>query len=126
MRVVCVVVSLIFLIFSSCLSSSANPLIVKSKRLTVMGMLTEDRPVGADATGWAIQLNPVIMVDGKIISSVEIKSSDLHRLMSLEDKFVQAKGKLTFIPGAETTQRLIFQLSSIKEHKSKDPNPAHK
>jgi len=58
-------------------------------------------------------------VRGRQISSLEIKSSDTRKLASLEDKFVEAKGKLTFASGIEIAQRSVFELSSIKENKEK-------
>ena len=109
-----------FVLITSFSSSSitTSPLIVKSKKLTVLGTLTEEMDVDANPS-WSIQLNPVIMVHGRQISSLEIKSPDTRKLSSLEDKFVQAKGKLTFSFGIETTQSPVFELSSIKEHKSR-------
>ena len=109
-----------FVLITSFSSSSitTSPLIVKSKKLTVLGTLTEEMDADANPA-WSIQLNPVIMVHGRQISSLEIKSPDTRKLSSLEDKFVQAKGKLTFSFGIETTQSPVFELSSIKEHKSR-------
>lgn len=99
--------------------SAPSSFTIKCKRLTVLGTLTDDTAVGAESTRWTIQLNPVIIVDGKLITSIQIKSSHTQQLESLEDKFVQAKGKLTVISGIETAQRPVFELSSIKEHKSR-------
>lgn len=101
------------------ISLTASSLTLRSKRLTVLGTLTDDMTIGPEKSGWTIQLNPVIIVDGKLISSIQIKSSRSRQLEPLEDKFVQAKGKLTFIAGTETAQRPVFELSSIKEHKGR-------
>ena len=107
------------LLLCSAASLSAPSLSFKATRLTVLGTLTDDLVLGAEASGWTIQLNPVIIVDGKLISSIEIKSSNKHRLASLEDKFVQATGKLIVLSGRNASQRPVFELSSIKEHKSR-------
>jgi hypothetical protein len=124
MRVVRVVIGFfVLLVCSVCLLNADSFLIVKSKRLTVMGTLTGETAIGSKGAAWCLQLNPVIMVDGTQISALEIKSSDTHRLASLEDKFVQARGKLTFIPGGEAAQAPVFELWSIKEHKSKSSQP---
>jgi len=109
-------------LFSGC-SLNANSFVVRSRRLTVLGTLTGEMAIGGKRGDWYIQLNPVIMLDGTQISSLEIKSPDTQRLASLEDKFVQAKGKLTFVSGGQTAQRPVFELSSIKEHKSKGARP---
>jgi hypothetical protein len=115
-----VVVCAVILLFFSDLSLTANSFTIKSKRLTVLGTLTDNMTVvGSETSGWTIQLNPVIIVDGHLISSIQVKSANSHQLESLEDKFVQAKGKLTFLSGVETPQRPLFELSSIKEHKGR-------
>jgi hypothetical protein len=114
--VVCVI--LLSVVPTAC--APAGSFAVKSKRLTVMGTLTEQVAVGDESAGWSIQLNPVIMVDGTQITSLEIKSSDKEKLESLEDKFVQAKGKLTVILGPETVNPPVFELSWIREHKERN------
>ena len=93
------------------------PLSAKIRRLTVMGMLTEAAATGEETTGWTIELNPVLMLDGKQISSIEIKSSDTHRLESLRDRAVEATGNLTYESGVETGQRPVLEQSSIKPRK---------
>lgn len=118
MHFVRVVTCFVLITFFSSSSITASLIIVKSKKLTVLGTLTEEMDADADPA-WCIQLNPVIMVHGKQISSLQIKSPDTRKLSSLEDKFVQAKGKLTFSFGIETVQSPVFELSSIKEHKSR-------
>ena len=116
MHFVRVIVCFVLVTFLASSPVTADSFIVKSKRLTVLGTLTQEVAVGTK-TAWSIRLNPVIIVHGRQISSLEIKSSDSRKLASLEDKFVQAKGKLTFASGIETAQRPVFQLSSIKEKK---------
>ena len=118
MHFVRVIVCFVLVTFLASSPVTADSFIVKSKKLTVLGTLTEEMAVGAK-TAWSIRLNPVIMVHGRQISSLEIKSSDTRKLASLEDKFVEAKGKLTFASGIETAQRPVFELSSIKENKEK-------
>ena len=118
MHPVRVVTCFVLITFLWSFAITADPLIVKSKKLTVLGTLTEE--LDADANpAWSLQLNPVIMVHGRQISSLEIKSPNTRKLSSLEDKFVQAKGKLTFSFGTETVQSPVFELSSIEEHKSR-------
>ena len=98
-------------------SVSAQP--NKSDKLTVMGKLTRVMAIGAETTGWAIDLNPVLTVNGKQVSSLEVKSSNPKKLESLENKFVKAKGTLTNAVGVETGERPVLNLSSIKEMKEK-------
>ena len=115
-----VVVGAVLILFFSDLSLNGNSFTIKSRRLTVLGTLTDNMTVvGAESSGWTIQLNPVISVDGKLISSIQIKSSNNRQLESLEDKFVQAKGRLTLVSGIEIEQRPVFEVSSIKEHRGR-------
>ena len=123
MRFARVVTGLVLLTLFSAVSQDASSFDVRSRRLTVLGTLTGEMAIGGKSADWCIQLNPVIMVDGTQISSLEIRSTDTQKLASLEDKFVQAKGTLTFVSGGQTAQRPVFELSSIKEHKSKGARP---
>lgn len=108
-------VSVVFLVALG----AAVPVFAKTKKLTVMGKLTRVMAVGGESTGWAIELNPVITLDGQQISSLEIHSSDRQKLESLKDQLVEAKGELTYVSGAETPPRPALQLSSIKARKQK-------
>ena len=123
MRFARVVTGFVLLALFSAISFDANSFVVRSRRLTVLGTLTGEMAIGGKSADWCIQLNPVIMLEGTQISSLEIKSTDTQRLASLEDKFVEAKGTLTFVSGGAIVQRPVFELSSIKEHKSKGTKP---
>jgi hypothetical protein len=109
----------VFIFFSvSCLSADS---FFKSKNLTVLGMLTGEGASGSQTAGWSLTLNPVIMLDGKQLSYLQVKSSDVRRLAALEDKFVEAKGKLTFVSEMDSFEPPVFEVWSIKEHKGKEP-----
>jgi hypothetical protein len=97
------------------------PLAAKSNKLIVTGTLEQVMAIGGESTGWAIQLNPVIIVGGRQISSLELKSPDTHKLASLREKFVQAKGTLTTVQGVETGDRPVLELSSIHVVKTNNP-----
>jgi hypothetical protein len=91
----------------------------KSDKLTVMGKLTRVMAIGAETSGWAIDLNPVLTVNGKQVSSLEVKYSNTKKLEALENKKVQAKGTLSNAVGVETGERPVLSLSSIKEIKER-------
>lgn len=113
-----VLVCFTFLVFVS-----SFPLDGKSKRLTVLGTLSEEKVIESSTAGWTIQLNPVIMVNGQQITWLEIKSSNPEKLEPLEDKFVQATGTLSFISSTDAGECPVLELSSIKEHKAKNTEP---
>jgi|SRR5580658_383517 hypothetical protein len=97
----------------------AATLPAQTDKLTVMGKLTRVMAIGAETSGWAIELNPVLTVGGKQVSSLEVKTSNTKKLESLENKTVKAVGKLSNALGVETGARPVLTLSSIKEIKEK-------
>jgi uncharacterized protein involved in outer membrane biogenesis len=107
--------------FALLLLSLCLPLHAKSKHLTVTGKLTHGMTVGAESTGWSIQLNPVITVDGRQLSSLEIETSHAGKLQSLQDRFVEASGTLVILTGVETGDRPVLHLSSIHTVKTNNP-----
>ncbi len=74
--------------------------------------------IGGESTGWAIQLDHEITIDGKQISSLEIDYPKAKKLQKLEKKQVKASGKLTHRHGVETGDRLILEVTSLKEIKT--------
>jgi hypothetical protein len=124
MKVIRCVVWSVAVVLLACGSVTADSVaVIKSRTLTVLGTLTDEMPIGASAGIWSLQLNPVIMVEGRQISSLEVKSPDSHKLQALADKFVKARGKLTVIIGAENAEPPVFELWSIKEQRSKTREP---
>jgi hypothetical protein len=113
----CLVFLLIFAVLNPAAPNPGQP--GKSDKLTVMGKLTRVMAIGAETSGWAIDLNPVLTVNGKQVSSLEVKYSNTKRLEALENKKVQAKGTLSNAVGVETGERPVLTLSSIKEIKEK-------
>lgn len=88
-----------------------------SRRLTVTGKLSRALDIGAESSGWSLNLNPVLEFDGRQFSSVEVKCAHPQKLESLDEEFVRATGTLTYSTGPDTTQRPVLALSSIKEIK---------
>ena len=98
------------------------PLHAKSKHLTVTGKLMQIATAGSDsANGWALQLNPVITVGGRQLSSVEIKTPHPEKLDSLQDEFVQASGTLTIVNPGSSVECPVLKLASIHSVKYNNP-----
>jgi len=97
------------------------PLHAKAKHLIVTGKLTEVSTSTGLST-WAIQLNPVITLNGRQLSTLEVKTSHPHKLESLEDSFVQAKGTLISSDGADTSSVPTLKLSSVHSVKYNNPD----
>ena len=88
-------------------------------KMTVTGTLTRVMAIGGESTGWSIQVDPEITVDGKPVHSIEISYKDAQNLEKLKDKRVKATGKLAHKHGVETGDRAVLEVSSIKDSKAK-------
>jgi formylmethanofuran:tetrahydromethanopterin formyltransferase len=88
-------------------------------KMTVTGTLAGAMAIGGESTGWSIQVDPAITVDGKPVHSIEISYKDAQKLEKLKGKRVKATGKLTHKRGVETGDRPVLDVSSIKESKTK-------
>jgi formylmethanofuran:tetrahydromethanopterin formyltransferase len=88
-------------------------------KMSVTGTLARAMAIGGESTGWSIQVDPEITVDGKPVHSIEISYKDAQKLEQLANKRVKAAGKLTHKHGIETGERAVLEVSSIKETKSK-------
>lgn len=88
-------------------------------KMTVTGTLARAMAIGGESTGWSIQVDPEITVDGKPVHSIEISYKDAQTLEKLKDKRVIATGKLTHKHGVETGDRPVLDVSSIKKGTTK-------
>jgi hypothetical protein len=88
-------------------------------KMTVTGTLARAMAIGGESTGWSIQVDPEITVDGKPVHSIEISYKDSQKLAQLGKKPVKAAGKLTHRHGVETGDRAVLEVTSIKESKAK-------
>jgi hypothetical protein len=108
-----------FLLLFFCVSTL---LPARSRKITVTGKLTRAVDIGAESSGWSLNLNPVLEFDGQQLSAVDVKCSHPQKLENLDEEFVRATGTLTYSTGPDTAQRPVLDLSSIKEikHSAKD------
>jgi hypothetical protein len=83
----------------------------------VTGKLNRVMAIGGESTGWAIQLDHEITVEGKQVSSLEIDYPKTKRLEKLENKPVNASGKITHRHGVESGDRIILEVTWLKEIK---------
>jgi len=108
-----------FLVLSLCV---CLPLHAKSRQLTVTGKLMQLTANSSDSASWALQLNPVITVEGRQLSNLEIKTPHPQKLQSLQDEFVQASGSLSITITESSGERPILKLSSIRTVKYNHPD----
>jgi heat shock protein HslJ len=110
MRKVSLVITLVLVMSCICLHAQTP-----TSKITVTGKLNRVMAIGAESTGWAIQLESNISIDGKSMDSIQVSDSKSGRLDSLENKRVRATGKIGHRIGVETGSQPLLQISSIKE-----------
>ena len=90
------------------------------QKLTAAGKLVRVMAIGAESTGWAIELSPAITIGDKQVSSLQVRYRRAGKLEKLENKQVKANGKITHQQGVETGTQPVLEISSIKEVKTPD------
>ena len=81
------------------------------------GKLVNIMDVGGESTGWAIQLDSAISVDGKQVDAIELDGLT-KKAQNLEDKHVEVVGKLSHRHGAERFDWAVLEVVSMKQVKS--------
>ncbi len=75
--------------------------------------------IGAETTGWLIQLDQGIDVDGKHLDAIQVSDSRKPgSLENLADKHVRAAGRIAHRTGVETGSQPFLEISSIREAKA--------
>ena len=93
------------------------------QKITLVGTLHRAMAIGADSTGWMVQVDSETIIDGKPISSVEV--SDIHKpkqLEGFENKRVKIAGKVVYRHGVETGTQPYVEISTIKADPAPDRN----
>jgi hypothetical protein len=86
--------------------------------LTVTGKLVRVMAIGAESTGWSVELVSPIKVENKELNSIQVRYRSGSKLEKLADKRVKASGKITVQHGRETGAYPVLEISSIKEVKT--------
>jgi hypothetical protein len=110
MRIARIGMGLVLALF--CLGLQAE---TRTQKITVTGKLTRVMAIGGESTGWSIQLEPEINIEGKQVNSIEIGYHDAGKLERLANKHVKARGRLSHRHGVETGDRTVLEVSSINE-----------
>ena len=90
------------------------------QKVTLVGTLHRAMAIGAESTGWTVQVDSETIIDGKPISSIEV--SDTHKPKQLEDfdnKRVKIAGKVVYRHGVETGVQSYIEISTIKAERDK-------
>jgi len=88
------------------------------QQLTVTGQLVRSMAMGGESTGWSLELESAVTIDGKQMNSIQVAYSNIDRLEKLQNKRVKATGKLVQRHGVEMGEYTVLDISSIKEAKT--------
>jgi hypothetical protein len=80
------------------------------------GKLVKVMAVGAETTGWAIELEKEVSFGGNAVHSIEVEG-DVKKFGKLENKNVTVKGSIMHRSGTERKDRMVFVVQKIKEWK---------
>jgi hypothetical protein len=112
-RIALVSTTLILFLFCICLrADEATP----PQKITATGTLSRAMAIGAETTGWTLQVSSETVIDGKPISSIEV--SDTRKPKQLDDfanKVVKISGKVVYRHGVETGPQPYIEVQTIKE-----------
>jgi len=108
-------VLLLIVLFSSNLAAQGAR---QPDAITVTGTLARVAGIGGETTGWAIELDSEIEVQGEQVKSIEV-SGDSHEFDGLENKHVEARGRLAVRHGATRGQWSVLEVSSIQQSSAK-------
>jgi len=82
----------------------------------VAGKLMKVMAIGAETTGWVIELESEQSFGGKPVRSIEVEANT-KKLEKLENKKVTASGIIVHRSGVENKDRFVLQIEKIKEWK---------
>ena len=85
------------------------------QKIIVVGTLHRAMAIGAESTGWMVQVDSQTIIDGKPISSIEV--SDIRKpkqLEGFENKRVKISGKVVYRHGVETGVQPYIEITTIK------------
>jgi hypothetical protein len=85
-----------------------------AKSLSITGKLTRAMAIGGESTGWTVELDSEITVDGHQVKSIELQGPK-EKLEPLADKHVSARGKLVNLESPERGKRTVLNITKIRE-----------
>jgi heat shock protein HslJ len=119
MRIARIGTGLVLVLFCICLYAQTP-----AQKMTVTGKLTRMMAIGGESTGWAIELDSEVAIEGKQVKWIQVDSRKTKRLVELVNKRVEARGSLSHRQGVETGEQIVLDISSIKEAQGVGGAPA--
>ena len=98
----------------ACVTTQARPQeTARPKKLGITGKLTRVIAIGAETSGWSIELKREIAVEGKKMRSIEV-SGPSEEFERLKNQRVRAIGTLAHHTGMERGDYIVLEVTSIK------------
>jgi hypothetical protein len=111
MRIAKASMGLILALFCVCLHADESD----PQKLTLVGTLHRVMAIGAESTGWMVQVDSETIIDGKPISSIQVSDTRKpEQLEGFENKRVKIAGKVVYRHGVETGVQPYIEISNIK------------
>jgi hypothetical protein len=98
-----------------CLSLRANE--DDPQKVKLVGTLHRAMAIGAESTGWMVQVDSQTVIDGKPISTIEVSDHNAAELEKFDNKRVKIAGKVAYRHGVETGVQSYVEVNSIKAAK---------
>ena len=93
------------------------------QKVSLVGTLHRAMAIGAETTGWMVQVDSETVIDGKPISSVEVSDTRKpQQLDGFENKRVKIAGKVVYRHGVETGVQPYIEITTIKAAPATDRN----
>ena len=103
-----------FLLLAICfsLSTPAQKKALQPGEMILIGKLTQVMGVGGETTGWALELQSDLTLEGQTFRSIEV-SGPQKKLAQLANQQVKARGFIRHRQGVERKDRLVLEITSI-------------
>jgi len=108
--------SLLFFLLSVSSATLAQKQPLQPGEMLLMGKLTHVVGIGGETTGWALELNSDLTIDGRTYRSIEV-SGPQKKLAQLADQEVKARGFIKHRKGVERKDWVVLEISSIRLRK---------
>jgi hypothetical protein len=103
------------LCFAGCAQAQGTPV---AGSVSVTGKLVKVMAIGAETSGWTIDLDTEGSFGGNPMKSIDVEGKT-KKFEKLENLKVTASGTIVHKQGVETKDRIVLQVAKIKEWKPK-------
>jgi hypothetical protein len=88
------------------------------QKIAATGKLVRAMAIGGESTGWILELESAVTINGKPVNSIQVSYRKTEKLERLENARVKVTGQITHRHGVETGEHLVLDVSSIKKSKA--------